>query len=340
MATNQMISLILNLHGLIINCQAQTAGLALELIRPFKYFKADKGHPDITVIVNEVDPPYETFSPIAASFSTPRNVVYKDKNLKIIDYFGRGVVLQDDLKRVYFIYSRERNLLQEVFYLLILSVFGQFCDQKGMLRIHGLALSYHDKAILLVMPQGGGKSTMALAMLQQEDVKYISDDDPIFDREGHILPFPRPLGIVDQRVIRTFPEEYVYKIDRMEFGIKYFVENDYWKDRIETKPLNDIVLLTGHKILNGTPSIERSSKREVLFILIKEAVIGMGLYQGLEFIIGRSPWEVLSKLPTVLRRFLLALKLVRKAKTYRFALSNDIPQNTSVFKEFIQKVIL
>jgi hypothetical protein len=194
---------------------------------------------------------------MAASFSTPRNIVYKDKDVKIIDYFGRGVVLQEDLKRVYHIYSRERNLLQEVFYLLILSVFGQFCDQKGMLRIHGLALSYHDKAVLLVMPQGGGKSTMALAMLQQEDVKYISDDDPIFDRDGHILPFPRPLGIVDQRVIKTFPEEYVYKIDRMEFGIKYFVENDYWKDRIETKPLNDIVLLTGHKILNGTPSIEK-----------------------------------------------------------------------------------
>ena len=339
MATNELTSVTLNLYGLVIHCNTESPDLTSELAKPFQYFKTDKGHPDITVIVKEIDPPYKTFPSIAASFSTPRNIVYQDKDLKIIDYFGKGIVLQNDFKKVYHIYSRDRNLLREIFYLLILSVFGQFCDQKGMLRIHALALSYHDKAILLIMPQGGGKSTMALAMLQEEEVKYISDDDPVFDKDGYILPFPRPLGIVDKSVINSFPEEYVYKIDRMEFGTKYFIENDYWKDRIETKPLNEIFLLIGCKILTGTPSIERFSKREVLSPLIKHVVIGIGLYQGLEFIISRSVWEVLTKIHVVFKRFFLALKLVRLAKTYRFTLSNDISQNTCVFKEFIRKEI-
>ena len=148
MATNELTSVTLDLYGLVIRCKAESPDLVLELVRPFKYFKTDQGYPAITVMVKEVDPPYETFPPLAASFSTPRNIIYKDKNLKIIDYFGKGVVIQDDFRKIYQLYSRERNLLQEVFYLLILSLFGQFCDRNGLLRIHALALSYHDKAIL------------------------------------------------------------------------------------------------------------------------------------------------------------------------------------------------
>ena len=339
MVTNGPILMILDLYGLIILCKTESPDLASELVRPFKYFKTDQGHPDTTVMVEEVDPPYATFPSITASFSTPRNIIYKDKDLKIIDYFGKGMVVQDDSRKIYHIYSRERNLLQEVFYLLILSLFGQFCDRNGMLRIHALALSYHDKAILLTMPQGGGKSTMALAMLQEEEVKYISDDEPVFGRGGYILPFPRPLGISDKRAVKFIPEESVYQIDRMEFGTKYFIENDYWKDKIETKPLHDIFLFSGRRILSGIPSVERCSKREILITLIRDAVIGIGLYQGLEFIINRSTWELLSKITTAFKRFFLAFKLVRVSKTYRFTLSNDIAQNVCVLKEFIQKII-
>jgi hypothetical protein len=176
-------------------------------------------------------------------------------------------------------------------------------------------------------------------MLQEGEVKYISDDDPLFDRRGHILPFPRPLGISDKGVIKSFPKECVYQIDRMEFGIKYFIENDYWKGGLERKPLHDIFLLSGRRILFGTPSIERCSKREILSTLIRDAVIGIGLYQGLEFIINHSTWEVLTKMTTFFKRFYLALKLAHVSKTYRFTLTNNITQNVYVLKEFIQKII-
>ncbi len=339
MATNDLTSATLDLYGLVIQCKAESSELASDLIRPFKYFKADGAHPNITVTVHETDPPYGTFPSITASFSTPRNIVYKDNGLKVIDYFGKGLVIQDDSKRDYRLYGREKNFLREVFYLLTLSLLGQFCDRKGLLRVHALAFSYHDKAILLTMPQGGGKSTLTLAMLQEGEVKYISDDDPLFDRSGRILPFPRPLGISDHWVIKSFPEEYVYQIDRMEFGIKYFIENDYWKGRLETKPLHDIYLLSGRRILSGTPSIQRCSRREILSTLVRDAVIGIGLYQGLEFVINRSTWEVLTKITTFFKRFYLALKLVRVSKTYRFTLTNNIAQNVCVLKEFVQKTI-
>jgi hypothetical protein len=328
---------ILDLYGLVLECRAESSGLVSELLRPFMHFRTCSGRPGLTIVVEEIDPPYDSFPPLAASFSTPRNTVYTDKDRKIIDYQGRGAVVQDDAGGLYRIYSRDRNLLVEIFYLLVLSVFGGFCDRRGMIRLHAMGLSYRDKAMILLMPQGAGKSTLALAMLrEEEEVRYISDDDPVFTREGTILPFPRPLGISHRPTLATFPEEYIYQVNRMEFGVKFFVMNEYWKGRIETKPLDDIVLFVGRKFLNGEACIEPCSKREVLSALIANAVLGIGLYQGLEFMMSRSTGEILFKLPIVLKRLIRAFHLVRRAKTYRFTLSGDIARNVSVFRCFLR----
>ena len=156
----------LDVHGLTIECRSESAVLTFALVRPFKYFLRDEAKSRIQVFVKEEPPPYDLFPSLHASFVTPRNVVYRDGARKIIDYFGKGVVLEEEHGDLYTIYSSDRNLLCEVFYLLVLSLLGQFCDKTGLLRIHALGLSYENKAILLLLPQGGGKSTMAFSMLR------------------------------------------------------------------------------------------------------------------------------------------------------------------------------
>ncbi len=330
--------MIIDIYGLIIKCQAESTDLVSEIIRPFKYFVTDDGNHSVNIFVKEKDPPYDTFPSIKANFSTPRNIVYKDKDCKIIDYFGKGVIVEEDKKLTYNMYSRDKNFLIEAFYLLILSLIGQFCDKNGMLRVHALALSYHNKAILLTVPPGGGQSTMALAMLQEKDFKLISDDAPIVDRYGRILPFPLRIGILDKNTIKSIPDEYVYKIDRMEFGPKYFIDCDYWKDKIEDRYLKDSILFISHRILNGNPSIRKASKRKVLAALMRDAVIGIGLYQGLEFIFQSSSWEVFSKVRIIFRRLIQAFRLTLLSKTYQIALSRDITKNALIFKEFIRNL--
>ncbi len=330
--------MIIDIYGLIIKCQADSLDLAAELTRPFSYFRKGGGRQEVTVIVKEEEPPYDNFPCVKAKFSTPRNVVYGSHGYKIIDYFGKGIVVEERQKRTYTLYSRDRNFLQEAFYLLVISVFGQFCDRKSMLRVHALGLSYKDRAFLLIAPQGGGKSTMALSMLKEEDIGFISDDSPVFDKSGHILPFPIRMGVIDKDSLKFIPQEHIYTVDRMEFGPKHFVDHDYWKDRLERRPLKDIVLIIGQRILNGEVSIENISKRKVFGCLLRDAVIGIGLYQGLEFIINNSTWEILSKIPTFFKRLILAFKLTLISKTYRLTLSGDIAQNTRIFKEFIYKL--
>jgi hypothetical protein len=330
---------IIDIYGLVIKCQTASADLGCELIRPFKYFRKDEGAPDVTIIVEEKEPPYATFPNLKASFSTPRNIVYADKDCKIIDYFGKGVILENGDKTVFTLYSRDGNFLQEAFYLLVLSLFGQHCDRNGMMRVHALALSYKDTAILLPVPPGGGKSTMALAMLEEKDFKLISDDEPVLDGAGHILPFPLRIGTLDKNKIKSIPAEFVYQIDRMEFGLKYFIDIHYWEHKLEHRPLQKSLLFVSYRSLNGAASIEKASKRKVFAALIRDAVIGVGLYQGVEFLFSHSPWEVLAKIRIAFKRFSAALKLTLASQTYQIVLSRDISQNARVFAEFIRKTI-
>src|SRR5512147_2943883 len=285
----------LDIHGLVIACETSSSDLGAALVRPFRYFVAEGSRPLVTIRAEQAEPPYASFPALVARFSTPRNVVYQHGRLKIVDYFGRGAVVHDPDRATYSIYSEDANLLQEAFYLLVLSLLGQHCDRVGRLRVHALALSAGDRAFLFMMPPGSGKSTLALGMLRHGAVGYISDDDPLFDRRSGILPFPRALGILDRASLDGIPDRFVYRVDRMEFGAKYFVDAEYWADRIERRALREIVLVTTRRVLNGEPAVEPIARREVLRTLLRDAVLGIGLYQGLEFLVQRSSTELLAK---------------------------------------------
>ena len=331
--------MVIDIHGLVIKVQCEPDNLLEELVRPFKFFLFKEKIPEIIVNIEQKDPPYNSFPGIKASFSTPRNIVYKHNGQKIIDYFGKGVVIEDRAESKYHIYGCDTNFLYESFYLLVISLFGQFCDRKGYLRVHALALSYKDTAILLPIPPGGGKSTMAMAMLNTNGFKLISDDEPVVDNSGYINPFPTRIGTLDKKKIESIPSKFVYRIDRMEFGLKYFIDYDYWQDKIEDKPLKKSILFISHRLLNGEPSIQKSSRMKALVSLIRDAVIGVGLYQGLEFIIHSSSWEILTKVRIVSKRFVKAVKLALSSGTYQINLSRNIEKNTQLLKEFIENLL-
>lgn len=326
----------IDLYGLTLKCKTDSDSLACQLVRPFKYFLKEGGGANVTIEIKETDPPYDNFPDLKASFSTPRNIIYKGERSKIIDYFGKGVVVEDHDRSLYTFYSRDRNFLQEAFYLLVISLFGQYCDRNGFLRIHALALAYNDTAILLPVPPGGGKSTMAMALLQEKDFKLISDDEPILDKSGHIRPFPLRIGTLDAQIIRSIPEKFVYKIDRMEFGVKYFIDCEYWQDKLETRSLKQSILFVSKRVLNGKPEVKKASKRIIMAALLRDAVVGVGLYQGLEFIFRSSPWEILFKFKIVFKRFISAVKLTLRSKTFQITLTRDVENNVKVFKEFIR----
>jgi hypothetical protein len=328
--------MLICLHGLSIECTAPSAALEAQLVRPFGLFLADTGAPEVRIAVVESAPPYDRFPVMEASFSTPRNIVYDAADLKVVDYFGNGATVEIKSERSFTIYGADPNFLQEAFYLLVLSIFGQYCDRHGMLRVHAMALSYADYAILMPIPPGGGKSTLAVAMLQQEGFRLISDDEPIVSRSGAILPFALRIGTLDKAKTATIPAEFVYSIDRMEFGLKYFIDVRYWESRLERRALEDVIYMAARRVLNGTPSIRAIPKHRVLKSLLRDSIIGVGLYQGLEFMFSHSVWGNARQLATLARRALVAWKMLRRAQTYEFVLSGDVDENRRVLGEFAQ----
>jgi len=332
--------MIIDIHGLVIESHCQGDELLAQLLRPFKYFIKDSGPPAVEIFIQSAEPPYDSFPKLKASFSTPRNIVFKGTGLKIIDYFGKAVIVEESGGRKFTIYGTDPNFLQEAFYLLVLSKFGQYCDKNGIFRIHALTFSFRDCAVIFSASAGGGKSTMAFALLENDNFKFISDDEALIDGSGRVLPFPIRIGILDENKIKSIPGEYVYEIDRMEFGRKHFIDLGFWDSRLEKRELRKKIFFVARRLINGDPYIEKITGYRAFASLVGAAVIGFGLYQGIEFIFNNPIKELLSLVPVFFRRTVSAINFAKETDSYQIYLSRDTGKNLSVLEDFIYKLKL
>lgn len=53
--------MIIDICGLVIKCQSESQDFVSDFIRPFKYFKADKEYPYVTLYVEEKYLPMKLF---------------------------------------------------------------------------------------------------------------------------------------------------------------------------------------------------------------------------------------------------------------------------------------
>jgi hypothetical protein len=218
----------------------------------------------------------------------------------------------------------------------VLSLLGEHCDRSGLLRVHALAVSHRDRAFLFLMPSGSGKSTLALGLMETGRFGYISDDDPLYHPVRGILPFPRALGTLDRQRLAHVPDSFVARVDRMEFGTKYQLDSDWWGERVERRALADVVLVVTRRVLNGEPAIEPVPRAVARRALVRDAVLGLGLYQGLEFLVQRSTVELAAKLPALLRRWRLARRLAASARTYRLTANRDPAAVRRTVESFVE----
>ena len=219
-----MTIIVFDFYGLTVQVQSADQDLVNEIKRDFSFFSSEKEQGEKSGLTSTLAPPsYEGFQEIPAQFITPRNVCYKDKNQTIIDYSGKAICIHDRKKNTCSIQGTDFDLVREICYLFILSATGEYFDKQGLNRIHALGVSRGGKAALLLMPSGGGKSTMALRLLSRPGFKLLSDDSPLVDRAGNILGFSLRIGIspdnkssIDPKFIRT--------LNRMEFDPKTVID--------------------------------------------------------------------------------------------------------------------
>ena len=283
-------------------------------------------------VVNS-EPPYDEVPEGIATTYTPRNVSFTKEARTYIDYSGRALAIWDRPQRVFRVYSRDAHIQYEASYLFLLSRIGEQLDKRHMHRIHAMAMSIQGRSVLAILPMGGGKSTLCSALLKYPEYGLLSDDSPFISSDGRVHAFPLRLGLLPGSEA-DIPKEHQRTIQRMEFGPKILVNYEYFANRVEPSAEPGIVFI-GKRALTEICTIEPTGAWEQFKCIGANCVVGLGLYQGLEFILTHSPVELLSKIGIAWSRLQIGRKLFAKSQVYRLTLGRNQKLNAETIRAFV-----
>jgi hypothetical protein len=333
--SQKMTTVHFNLYGLKVELQSDDKSTVEGILRDFRYFESPSDAPDVRIEVFNEHPDFNTLPDITASIYSVNYVSYQGDKEIFSDYHGRGLRIFDPEKNHYRIYSTDSDLRHEITYLSMLSATGRFLDSRHIHRVHGLGVCRNGKAIVILLPEKGGKTTIALELLRSGEVGLLSEDSPLINRHGEVLPFPLRLGILPGGE-SDIPVEYLYEVSFTRVGTKILVDPNYFKDKIASACKAGIILI-GERTLGVESKIEPVSRSRAVKELVKNSVIGLGLHQGLEYLLGRSLWQTLGRIGLAVSRFYNCLALVNGCRTYRYFIGHDTRANVNTLLEFLRK---
>jgi hypothetical protein len=307
-----------------------------DVARDFSYFITVMGKADLQLELVSNPGPRDCLPQIKATLHTPRNIVYRDGELSYIDYFGRALMMYWTKEARCRIFCLDRDLAHEIAFLTILSQVGQHLDRLGLHRVHALGVEAGGQAVLILLPMAGGKTTLALKLLSLEGIRLLSEDSPVLSRNGLVLPFPLRMGVRVGNEPSGIPTKYLRTVKRMEFGPKTLIDIEYFKDKI-AGPCPIGAILLGERWLAGKPSILPERRQQAINAFIKNTVVGLGLYQGIEFVLERSGWEVLGKVGVAFSRLRTSLRAIERSQVFRFRMGPNVEESADILNKFLNE---
>lgn len=305
----------------------------------FKYFiNTNNNSFDIKLDINLTIPPYEKVPKVCASMYKTDCISYDKDNIRYVDYSGKALAIYNIKTNNAEFFSTDEDLLYEIVYLFIHSRVGELLDKKGLHRIHACSFSFGNNIYVVMLPQGGGKSTLLVDLLKDERIKLISDDTPLCDRKGNILPFPIRIGVNTDTDISYIPNEYISIFNRRKFGQKKLINYEFFKDKIETKQF-PVTIIYGIRCFCDKPKIVNSNIFIGFLHLFKNCIVGYGLPQVLEYFLIGGFKDNFSKIKIVFSRCYAGIKLLLKHKSvWCFYISNDKSINAKFLIEKFGKL--
>ena len=247
-------------YGFSIQVSGDPAVLA-DLQRDFSFFRREVGRSHLSLIIIPESYPRSSLPLLKASLQSPRNMVYRTDGVTYVDYFGRAMSVYHTALRRWEIYCQDRDLAHEVAFLTILSRVGRHLDSVGLHRVHALGVEVGNRAVLVLLPMAGGKTTLALRLLEAKGVKLLSEDSPLLGPDCQIYPFPLRLGVRPGGEPLAIPDHLCRTVQRMEFGPKTLIDIGYFQERLAS-PCPVGAILLGERWLTGPSSLRPGKRRE------------------------------------------------------------------------------
>lgn len=288
----------------------------------------------VTIRIRHAAPDYAALPPVRASVYTPRNVSYKHGEFTLVDFHGRGIGRHHRATGDFEITTLDPDLQYEACYLFLLSQMGEALDRRGLHRVHALGISLRGRGVLVLLPMGAGKSTLGVELLRDPEVRLLSDDSPLIDAAGYLHAFPTRIGLLpgSEAVI---PREYLRTVNRMNFGPKTFVDYRYFAPRVDAGAPCRFVCL-GSRTLAPQGRIAGVSRTDALRRFTSDCIVGMGLFQGLEFFFQKSTKEMLARGPVTWSRLRASLAVIRRSHLLELQLGQDRAANARLLLDYVR----
>jgi hypothetical protein len=330
-------TILLDITGILASVTIDKKELADWLEFDFSLFLTDKkDRPAITIDVKTSGHP-PAMPRLVASTQTPYYVSYDDGPRRYVDYFGRALVMYDYEAEHGEIHSTDLPFAYERLFLLILSRAGEKLDRKGLHRVHALGATFDDKALLFLMPEHGGKSTLGLSLLGVPRFKFLSDDSPIIDHCGRVYPSPLRVGLRDEAAAKKIPAEYVRTFKRDGRDTKIVVKMSYFAPYVEMNPKPIKWIFIGQWINYDEPRIEKVSALAVFATLFRDCVFGLGLAQVIEYFLRSQRSDLFAKTGIAFKRIWAVSILLMRGKSRRFLLSKNPEKNRECLLKFLEQ---
>lgn len=264
---------------------ASASRATLEALRlDFEYFESEaRAHPGairLTLVVGRAPRPASGGRRVLIT----RDFSAKDAgSVRRIDYADGATALYDFEARRGWLYCERAERLHELAYLAVLSRAGEELDRAGLHRVHALGFALGDSGGLLLLPSGGGKSTLALELVSAcPSLRVLSDDTPLLDAAGRLRAFPLRWGFAPSTDLARVPEAHVRPFERLRFGPKKLVNLGFFRDRVAAEaPLR--WLIVGRRSSRGKSRVEPMGRAAALKALLVNLVIGHGVAQMAEY---------------------------------------------------------
>jgi hypothetical protein len=327
----------LEVHGLRVDIGGDWAEVIDSLQRDFAWFARAPGdaEPQVRVQIAHRTPQLERFGAVPQAFITTRNTVFQDGGRTIVDYSGRVVAVYDRVRDHLLVEGEDPDLVHEAAYLFLLSRIGRHLDGSRLMRIHALGLSGAQGAVLVLLPSGGGKTTLALRALRDPRVKLLSEDTPVLDRRGMVHPFPLRIG-VNPSDAALLPDGQVWRIERLEYGPKLLLSIDAVAERIEPRPRPLRHVVIARRWLNGGGSLSALPRRALAGPLLRDGVVGVGVAQMIEYVLRHGPRDFLGQGGVAAGRGLCCARALLGTRAWRLELSREHERNWAALEPLLR----